>query len=249
MMKLLVLHTSIILLVASLPLQSEVVAAFSTVNVGPKKSSRIRNHRHRRVAAPPAAATMKISLTAPPSNENDGEVTNNNSDRQAQGGVQSRRSVLSHYLTAGIIFTFSSFSLPDRALAASSTIIDAAASSDTGQLLENNVYFGAGCFWHVQHEMISAERKILNRKDTELTSLTGYAGGTNGQKGGGTDNEGRVCYHNFQSIADYGQLGHGEVVGMTVPKDTVGEFAEEYFKLFGTMGERADPMDKGGEYR
>ena len=106
-----------------------------------------------------------------------------------------------------------------------------------------NVYFGAGCYWHVQHEFILAERSILGRKDNEVTSLTGYAGGFK------TDSEGRVCYHNFQSIADYGKLGHGEVVGMSIPESKVEDFAVEYFKLFGDKGERADPMDKGGEYR
>lgn len=49
-----------------------------------------------------------------------------------------------------------------------------------------DVYFGAGCFWHVQHEFVEAERKLLNRKDKELTSRTGYAGGLK------TDGEGRV---------------------------------------------------------
>ena len=44
-------------------------------------------------------------------------------------------------------------------------------------------------------------------------------------------------------------MGHGEVVGMRIPQSSVGDFAIEYFKLFGTKGERADPMDKGGEYR
>ena len=28
-----------------------------------------------------------------------------------------------------------------------------------------DVYFGCGCFWHVQHEFVEAERKILGRKD------------------------------------------------------------------------------------
>ncbi|KAL9186436.1 hypothetical protein ACHAXT_005674 [Thalassiosira profunda] len=108
---------------------------------------------------------------------------------------------------------------------------------------QEEVYFGAGCFWHVQHEFVQAERNLLGRKDNELTSLTGYAGGT---KAG---SEGRVCYHNFQSVADYGKLGHGEVVGMRIPQSSIGDFAVEYFKLFGDKGERADPMDKGGEYR
>ena len=93
-----------------------------------------------------------------------------------------------------------------------------------------DVYFGAGCFWHVQHEFVLAERQLLNRKDSELTSLTGYAGGFK------SDDQGRVCYHNFQSIADYGKLGHGEVVGISIPEDRVGDFAVEYFKLFGDKG-------------
>jgi hypothetical protein len=45
-----------------------------------------------------------------------------------------------------------------------------------------------------------------------------------------------VCYHNFQSIADYGKLGHGEVVGMSIPEERVGDFSVEYFKLFGDKG-------------
>lgn len=106
-----------------------------------------------------------------------------------------------------------------------------------------DVYFGVGCYWHIQHEFVEAERKLLNRGDTELTSRTGYAGGT------ATDKEGRVCYHNFSSIADYGKLGHGEVVGMKIPQSSIGDFAKEYFDLFTAKGERVDPMDKGGEYR
>lgn len=34
---------------------------------------------------------------------------------------------------------------------------------------QQQVYFGAGCFWHVQHEMVETERKVLGRKDTEIT--------------------------------------------------------------------------------
>ena len=28
-----------------------------------------------------------------------------------------------------------------------------------------DVYFGSGCFWHVQHEFVEAERKYLSRND------------------------------------------------------------------------------------
>mmetsp|Transcript_5916 Transcript_5916/g.8364 ORF Transcript_5916/g.8364 Transcript_5916/m.8364 type:complete len:284 (-) Transcript_5916:209-1060(-) len=107
-----------------------------------------------------------------------------------------------------------------------------------------DVYFGVGCFWHIQHEFIQAERDMLGRGDKELTSLAGYAGGTK------TDGEGRVCYHNFKGIADYGKLGHGEVVGMTIPTSKIEDFTKFYFTLYSPRtGERVDPGDKGGEYR
>eukprot|EP00568_Trieres_chinensis_P004342 CAMPEP_0183303442 /NCGR_PEP_ID=MMETSP0160_2-20130417/8881_1 /TAXON_ID=2839 ORGANISM="Odontella Sinensis, Strain Grunow 1884" /NCGR_SAMPLE_ID=MMETSP0160_2 /ASSEMBLY_ACC=CAM_ASM_000250 /LENGTH=127 /DNA_ID=CAMNT_0025466349 /DNA_START=59 /DNA_END=439 /DNA_ORIENTATION=+ len=41
-----------------------------------------------------------------------------------------------------------------------------------------DVYFGVGCFWHIQHEFVEAERRLLGRSDDRLTSRTGYAGGT-----------------------------------------------------------------------
>ena len=39
------------------------------------------------------------------------------------------------------------------------------------------VYFGVGCFWHVQHEFVTAEKKLLGRGDADITAITGYAGG------------------------------------------------------------------------
>lgn len=74
-------------------------------------------------------------------------------------------------------------------------------------------------------------------------SLAGYAGGLNANK----DN--LVCYHNFQGIADYGSLGHGEVVGMTIPEDRYVDFATEYLSLFGKDLDRPDKGDMGPEYR
>ena len=96
-----------------------------------------------------------------------------------------------------------------------------------------------------------AEKNILGRGDDELTSRTGYAGGK--KAGSIRFGEGvvkpAVCYHNLQSVADYGSLGHGEVVAMAVPKDKVGPFADEYFSLFGRDLERPDKGDRGAEYR
>jgi peptide methionine sulfoxide reductase MsrA len=109
---------------------------------------------------------------------------------------------------------------------------------------EIDVYFGCGCFWHVQHEFVEAERKILGRSDTQLTARAGYAGGN-----AGADN-GKVCYHNAQRVADYGSLGHAEVVRLRIPPSKFGAFAEEYFKLFDAKGMRPDQFgDRGLEYR
>ena len=107
-----------------------------------------------------------------------------------------------------------------------------------------DVYFGCGCFWHVQHEFIEAERNILGRKDDQLTARTGYAGGNSGAV------DGKVCYHNAASVADYGKLGHAEVVGMKIPSSKFKEFCVEYFKLFDAKGDRPDQSgDRGSEYR
>jgi peptide methionine sulfoxide reductase MsrA len=110
-------------------------------------------------------------------------------------------------------------------------------------LLLTDVYFGVGCFWHIQHEFVEAERRLLSRLDNELTSLAGYAGGTR------LGDQGRVCYHNVQFIADYGRLGHEEVVGMKIPESSIGDFAREYFSLFSPSNERVDPGDVGPKYR
>ena len=152
-------------------------------------------------------------------------LSTTDADRSVTGSH--RRAFLSHIV--GTAFGSSAVAVRPRRAAATSG--------------DEEVYFGAGCFWHVQHEFALAEQKILGRSESQWTSLAGYAGGR------GADKEGRVCYHNLQSVADYGKLGHGEVVGLSIPPSAIGDFAVEYFRLFGDTGERADPMDKGGEYR
>jgi peptide methionine sulfoxide reductase MsrA len=105
------------------------------------------------------------------------------------------------------------------------------------------LYFGAGCFWHVQHEMILAEKYILKRNKDSFTSVAGYAGGNKIGK------EGKVCYHNREKDSDYGSMGHTEVVGVRIPADRVAFFLEAFLNLFNDKGVRADPQDRGGEYR
>ncbi|CAB9517583.1 expressed unknown protein [Seminavis robusta] len=106
------------------------------------------------------------------------------------------------------------------------------------------VWFGCGCFWHVQHEFVEAERKILGRSDKELTARAGYAGGKAGAK------DGKVCYHNAAQVSDYGSLGHAEVVSLKIPTSSFPDFVAEYTALFNKDGYRPDQFqDTGPEYR
>lgn len=124
--------------------------------------------------------------------------------------------------------------------AAASPLVAKAAGAE--ELVE--VYFGCGCFWHVQHEFVQAERNILGRSDTEITSRAGYAGGTK------KIIDGKVCYHNALNIGDYGSLGMAEVVSLSIPPSSFPQFAAEYVKLFNKDGYRPDQWgDRGGEYR
>lgn len=105
-----------------------------------------------------------------------------------------------------------------------------------------SVYFGCGCFWHMQHGLTEAEMSELSREGQDITARAGYAGGT--QLG----DDGLVCYHNAQHKADYGSLGHAEVVLLTIPKASFGSFAAAFWNLC-PNGRRQDPQDRGGEYR
>lgn len=106
------------------------------------------------------------------------------------------------------------------------------------------VYFGAGCFWHVQHELFGEETAgTLQRNSLQATVATGYAGGL------GTSADGKVCYHNKDGVADYGKLGHAECVQVEIPASAFPQFCTKYFSLFGKDGVRHDPKDRGGEYR
>ena len=48
----------------------------------------------------------------------------------------------------------------------------------------------------------------------------------------------------MMNVADYGQLGHGEVVGVDIPESAVKGFADQYFSLFGKDSERPDKVFK-----
>ena len=118
-----------------------------------------------------------------------------------------------------------------------------AATTDGGDE-EIEVYFGCGCFWHIQQVFVQAERNLLNRADSDLTARAGYAGGKAGAK------DGKVCYHNAAGISDYGSLGHAEVVRLKIPSSKFPEFCVEYCNLFSKDGYRPDQFgDRGPEYR
>jgi len=111
-----------------------------------------------------------------------------------------------------------------------------------------DVYFGCGCFWHVQHEMVEAERRILKRDDESLTARVGYAGGTKIFH----NNPKSVCYPNALNAwyGDYRKLGYGEVVSLRIPPSYLSDFVTEYIDLFDQDGNRPDQtQDVGSPYR
>jgi hypothetical protein len=175
------------------------------------------------------------------------DVRSSSSSSSPPAPQQSRRAVLARWFVASAAAAATATGI----LAANANIGGggggggrAYAAGESASSSLTDVYFGVGCYWHIQHEFVQAERDLLGRNDHQLTSRTGYAGGK------ATDGEGRVCYHNLQFVADYGKLGHGEAVGMSLPGDKIPDFASVYFDLFDhRTKDRVDPMDRGGEYR
>eukprot|EP00420_Gonyaulax_spinifera_P021374 CAMPEP_0197900380 /NCGR_PEP_ID=MMETSP1439-20131203/48939_1 /TAXON_ID=66791 /ORGANISM="Gonyaulax spinifera, Strain CCMP409" /LENGTH=239 /DNA_ID=CAMNT_0043521261 /DNA_START=36 /DNA_END=753 /DNA_ORIENTATION=- len=104
------------------------------------------------------------------------------------------------------------------------------------------VYFGCGCFWRAQHELWLQETSLLHRSGPTLTARTAYAGGKKAGPGG------LLCYHNEDNIADYGVLGHSEVVLMDLPESSFPDFAAAFW-AYCPEGQRYDFYDVGGEYR
>ena len=164
----------------------------------------------------PTTITTSISLRAI------NEPTSSHQDNQFHETIMNRRSLINCLLVAGTLGTSGSSMI---AQAEDVVVTETPVSTGTTSGLES-VYFGVGCFWHIQHEFVAAERDLLGRSDRELTAFTGYAGGT------ASDKFNRVCYHNFQSVADYGKYGHGEVVGMKLPTDKIVDFTKVYFSLY-----------------
>jgi len=110
------------------------------------------------------------------------------------------------------------------------------------------VYFGQGCFWHVQHELtmrslkINKEAKGVYPEGSFSPALTGYAGGRL------KNDDGTVCYNSYTGKA-YDDLGHAEVVGLELPMDAVEQLAKLYFDEANDGPGRHDPQDTGSAYR
>jgi len=123
-----------------------------------------------------------------------------------------------------------------------------------------SVYFGNGCFWHTQYDMVVTEQKVggafgpIGRQDSNVTALVGYAGGLYQSQSGA------VCYHGLPSM-DYSKMGHAEAVSVelissdpTKSRAQVAALARAYFhhgfqmRYDGRM-QRLDPQDEGPEYR
>ena len=104
-----------------------------------------------------------------------------------------------------------------------------------------DVYLGAGCFWHVQHELVRFEQAELSRPPAALTAVVGYAGGN--------DREKQPCYHNLWRVNDYNDLGHTEVVLVRVPPAKLTALLRYYFTQLLVNGDRVDVQDRGAEYR
>lgn len=133
----------------------------------------------------------------------------------------------------------------------------------------NSIYFGNGCFWHTQYDMVVREQRAAGpfggRSDASVTSLVGYAGGLFQSPGP----RGTACYHGVPGT-DYGLLGHSEAVSTQIEpgpnalaqvSDLAHAFFDEGFNTrscraeqphcnaAGERMQRKDPQDAGPMYR
>jgi len=89
---------------------------------------------------------------------------------------------------------------------------------------EVDIYFGVGNFYHLQHEFVLKEALSLERRGPDITSINGYAGGI---KVGEQD---RVCYSGLGGYPGYADLGHAQVVQLTLPEENVSSFVKLFFQ-------------------
>lgn len=105
---------------------------------------------------------------------------------------------------------------------------------------EVDIYFGAGNFWRLQHEFVMKEALDLGRREGDITSVTGYAGG---KRVGELD---RICYSGWLGAPDHVSLGHSQVVQVSVPVEKIKDFVQLY--LDEGVSKRK-MSEKGPQYR
>lgn len=116
------------------------------------------------------------------------------------------------------------------------------------------VYVGAGCFWHTQYDVAEVEKSSFKRQDAQVTASVGYTGGNSTGPGG------LVCYHGGPPGSLYEDLGYAEAVGVVLDEDKattqMKALMNKYFGEFRKTAQgmqRLDPADGGawskGAYR
>eukprot|EP00798_Chlamydomonas_sp_ICE-L_P015637 gene15637-21746_t len=143
--------------------------------------------------------------------------------------VNSRRSLLAAAVLALAV-------QPVSALAAGVNELTQVAETQ----LPETVYFGNGCFWGRQKAFVDTEKALGRVNPDEISSVVGYAGGT--QAGPGN----KVCYYYGDKDVNLTKTDADKA------KQEFKSFAEAYFKQFRKTGfgmMRLDPQDAGPGYR
>jgi peptide methionine sulfoxide reductase MsrA len=138
--------------------------------------------------------------------------------------------------------------------AVTATLASLALSVSASEAVEP-VYFGNGCYWGRQYDMIKTEES-MGRTAKDISAVVGYAGGRK------TSPSGKVCYYYTNELDTiYEKLGHAEVVQVELrdngtqmtKEDQFRAYAKTYFAEFNKLRsgkmQRQDPQDMGAGYR
>lgn len=110
-----------------------------------------------------------------------------------------------------------------------------------------SVFFGNGCFWHMQHLLTTElEQGLLGRDAADLTSTAGYAGGK--------EEPTPLCYPSEADFNNHEEFGSAEVVSVELEGvDQVEMAASIFFNDFARTGRdtwaRKDGFDQGAQFR
>ncbi|GMI21814.1 hypothetical protein TeGR_g9829 [Tetraparma gracilis] len=110
-----------------------------------------------------------------------------------------------------------------------------------------SVFFGNGCFWHMQHLLTTElEQGLLGRDTADLTSTAGYAGGK--------EEPTPLCYPSEADFNNHEEFGSAEVVSVELEGvEQVEMAASIFFNDFARTGRdtwaRKDGFDQGAQFR